>query len=148
MDDDVLSVLRAYPRIYLACHREHRTRASSSTGLTSRDGTLLAHIAADGSTPAQLAQHLGIARSTLSAALTRLARQGYLTIATDDQDARRRFVRLTAAGRAAVSRDSVLDPERVAAMLERLSPADRRRAIDGLAALGAAAAALQEGENG
>src|SRR3712207_8016442 len=40
MQDDVLDVLRFYPRIYLACHVEHRTRASSPTGLTGRDGSL------------------------------------------------------------------------------------------------------------
>jgi hypothetical protein len=43
-DDDVLAVLRAYPSVYLACHVEHRTRASSPTGLTARDGSLLAHV--------------------------------------------------------------------------------------------------------
>jgi DNA-binding MarR family transcriptional regulator len=59
-------------------------------------------------------------------------------------DARRRLVRLTEAGREAVARDSVLDPARVAALLARLSPADRRRAVDGLKLLGEAARQLQE----
>jgi DNA-binding MarR family transcriptional regulator len=144
---DVLEVLRAYPQIYLACHVEHRTRASSPTGLTARDGTLLAHVEdPGGSSPARLAWHLGIAASTLSAALTRLQAADLLRLDPDPADARRRLVRLTAQGRAALSRDSVLDPGRVAALLKRLPAKERRRAILGLAALARAARELQEGK--
>jgi DNA-binding MarR family transcriptional regulator len=147
-DPDVLDVLRAYPRIYLACHVEHRTRASSPTGLTARDGSLLAHVAdPEGSSPARLARHLGIAASTLSAALARLESAGMLRTDPDPGDARRRLVRLTAAGREAVASDSVLDADRVAALLARLSRAERRRAVDGLKLLGEAARRLREGES-
>ena len=66
MDDDLLAVLRAYPQIYLACHVEHRTRSSSPSGLTARDSSLLAHVDdPQGSSPAALARHLGVAPSTL-----------------------------------------------------------------------------------
>ena len=146
-DPEILAVLRAYPAIYLACHVEHRTRASSPTGLTARDGSLLAHVEdPGGSSPARLARHLGIAASTLSAALARLESAGMLSLDPDPGDARRRLVRLTAAGREAVARDSVLDPERVAALLAKLSPAERRRAVAGLRLLADAARRLQEGE--
>jgi DNA-binding MarR family transcriptional regulator len=64
----------------------------------------------------------------------------------DPADARRRLVRLTDAGRDAVARDSVLDPQRVAALLGKLPPAERRRAVDGLRLLGEAARRLQEEE--
>lgn len=142
---DVLEVLRAYPSIYLACHVEHRTRASSPTGLTARDGSLLAHVGdPGGSSPARLARHLGVAASTLSAALARLEAAGMLRLDTDPADARRRLVRLTDAGREAVARDSVLDPERVEALLAKLSAAERKRAVDGLRLLGDAARRLQE----
>lgn len=143
---DILDVLRSYPQIYLACHVEHRTRASSPTGLTSRDGTLLAHVSdRQGSSPAALARHLGIAASTLSAALARLERQGLLRLDADPGDARRRRVRLTESGREAVARDSVLDPGRVAAMLDKLSDAEREAAVAGIKLLGEAARRLQEG---
>ncbi|HEX8572614.1 MAG TPA: MarR family transcriptional regulator [Allosphingosinicella sp.] len=142
---DVLDVLRSYPRIYLACHVEHRTRASSPTGLTARDGSLLAHVEDPaGSSPARLARHLGIAGSTLSAALARLEAAGMLRLDPDPADARRRLVRLTDSGREAVERDSVLDPDRVAALLAKLSSAERRRAVDGLRLMAEAARRLQE----
>jgi DNA-binding MarR family transcriptional regulator len=146
MEDDVLTVLRTYPQIYLACHVEHRTRSSSPTGLTARDGTLLAHIEAEGTGPARLARHLGIAPSTLSAALARLQAAALLELEADPKDARRRVIRLTEAGREAVARDSVLDAGRVAAVLRRLSPGERRRAVEGLQLLAGAARSHQEGE--
>lgn len=59
MDQDVYAVLRAYPQIYLAYHVEHRTRASSPTGLTERDSSLLAHVDEQGSSPAALASRRG-----------------------------------------------------------------------------------------
>ena len=146
MDDDLIAVLRAYPQIYLACHVEHRTRASSPSGLTSRDAALLAHVEdPDGSSPATLARHLGVARSTLSAALARLAGQGLLSLDEDEADARRRLVRLTGAGRAALVENSVLDPERLAAVLAPMPAAARRRAVEGLTLLAAAARNYREG---
>lgn len=148
MDRDLLDVLRAYPQIYLACHREHRTRASSPSGLTSRDAALLAHVDDPaGSGAAALARHLGIAASTLSAALARLEAQGMVRLDGDPADARRRVIRLTDAGREKLASESVLDPERLAALLALMPAADRRRAVAGLNALAAAARRLREGES-
>ena len=145
IDPDVFAVLRAYPQIYHACHVEHRTRARAPDGLTSRDAGLLAHVdAADGVSPALLARHLGVAPSTLSAALSRLGGQGLLEMAADPLDARRRLVRLTGKGRAAVAAGSVLDPERLTAVMTRLNAADRARVVEGLAMLAAAARAWRE----
>lgn len=147
MDQDLLVVLRSYPQIYLACHAEHRTRGSSPSGLTSRDASLLAHVDDPvGSSPAMLARHLGIAPSTLSAALARLEGQGLVRLDADSRDARRRVVRLTAAGREALARDSVLDPDRLAALLALMPARMRRQAVDGLKAMAAAARRLREGE--
>ena len=147
MDQDVFDVLRCYPQIYLACHVEHRTRASSPTGLTERDSSLLAHVDdRHGASPAELARHLGVAPSTLSAAMARLEKRGLLSIATDPRDGRRRVVRLTGAGREAIGAHSVLDPQRLAALLSHLQPEERRRAVDGLKTLAAAARHFREGE--
>lgn len=146
MDDELLAVLRAYPQIYLACHVEHRTRGASPNRLTAREAGLLAHIEdPGGASPAGLARHLGIAPSTLSAALARLAGQGLLTLDADPDDARRKRVRLTGAGRSALARDSVLDPDRLAAVLALLPADERRRAVDGLSALAEAARRFREG---
>ena len=142
---DVLDVLRSYPQIYLACHVEHRTRSSSPTGITSRDASLLAHVEDPaGSSPAALARHLGISPSTLSAALARLEAQGMLAIRSDPADARRRRICLTAAGRAAMAENSVLDPSRVAALLGTLAADERRAAVAGLKLLAKAARRYRE----
>lgn len=143
-DPDVAAIQRAYPQIYLACHVEHRGRASSPTGLTARDATLLVHVDAGGGSPATLARHLGVAPSTLSAAVTRLAGAGLLSIDPDPADARRRLIRLTEAGRAVIGDENVLNAGRLAALLGRMTATDRRRAVDGLNLLAAAARAYRE----
>ena len=146
-DPDLIAVLRAYPQIYLACHVEHRSRAASPSGLTARDSALLAHIDdPGGSSPARLARHLGVAASTLSAALARLEGQGMLALSPDPADARRRRIALTEAGRAALAAGSVLDPGRLAAVLAGMTKEARRKAVEGLALLAAAARAYREGE--
>lgn len=145
MEDQVYSVLRAYPAIYMACHVEHRTRGRSTSGLTSHDASLLAHVDSGGIGPAALARHLGIGRSTLSASLKRLAASGFLTVEPVAGDGRRRRVTLTDAGRAAVASDSVLRPDRVAALLALLEPSERERAVAGLQLLADAARRLQDG---
>lgn len=145
IEPDVFAVLRAYPQLYFACHVEHRARAGAPDGLTSREAGLLAHVEVpQGTSPARLARHLGIAPSTLSAALKRLAGLGLLEVAADPGDARRRLVRLTEAGRAALAAGSVLDPERLAAVMARLDGDERRRATEGLALLAGAARAWRE----
>ena len=146
MDPDVFDILRCYPQVYLACHVEHRTRASSPSGLTERDSSLLAHLDDSGTSPAALARHLGVAPSTLSAALARLEGRGLLSVEADGTDGRRRRVRLTAAGREAIASHSVLDADRLAAMLARMGPAERRKAVEGLQALAAAARRYRESE--
>lgn len=147
MDQHVFEILRAYPQVYLACHVEHRTRGASPTGLTERDGSVLAHIDdREGTRPAELARHLGIARSTLSATLARLEQAGLLDIDADASDRRRRRIRLTEHGRAAIASHSVLDPERLAALLARLAPAERIQAVEGMRLLAGAARRYREAQ--
>jgi len=144
MNPDVLSVMRGYPRIYFACHVEHRTRDRSVHGLTGREAGLLAHVAdPEGTGAGDLARHLGVAPSSLSATLRRLETLGLVTLAADGADARRRMVRLTDRGRTAVAEDSVLDADRVTALLDLMDDDARRRAVDGLALLAEAAGRLR-----
>jgi DNA-binding MarR family transcriptional regulator len=82
---------------------------------------------------------MGVTVSTMSIAVDRLVRQGYVARDRAESDARVRHVRLTAAGERLRAAQKVLDPRLVRAMLARLSPADRRNALRGLELLGAAA---------
>jgi DNA-binding MarR family transcriptional regulator len=67
-----------------------------------------------------------------------------LALDADPGDARRRRVRLTATGRAALAAGSVLDPARLAAVLGGMGADERRRAVDGLGLLAAAARTWRE----
>lgn len=133
----------AYPQIYLACHTRHVRARSTTFRLSARDSSLLVHLDEDRPMrPAELAQHLNIGPPTLSAALRRLEALGYIARRTPDADRRGVELRLTAEGADALSATSVLEAARVEALLLALTPADRVRAVDGLALLGRAARTL------
>lgn len=140
MSSAVRRVQTWYPQIYLACHTEHRRGGRAPGGVSPRDSALLAHLDEEsGMTPAALARHLGIGAPALSAAVKRLSARGYIVLERDPSDGRRRRLRLTASGRRAVSAGSVLETGRVRALLRRLDPGERTRALDGLALLARAA---------
>jgi DNA-binding MarR family transcriptional regulator len=86
-----------------------------------------------------LATHMGVTVSTMSLAVDRLVRQGYVVRDRAESDGRVRHVRLTPAGERLREAQKVLDPRLVRAMLARLSAADRRDALRGLELLGTAA---------
>ena len=140
---DVAAVQRFYPQIYLACHTRHEPRRANAARLTRQESTILAHLSADEPIrAADLARHLGVVPSTMSAALKRLTSLGYILRAPDASDRRAAGLRLSPSGARALQTGSVLETRRVTAMLERLTPADRTRAVDGLALLAAAARSL------
>ena len=135
----------AYPQIYFACHTRHIRRASTPERLSSADSTLLAHL--DERRPVRsttLARHLGLANSTLSAAIARLAAHGYVMQSRDAADKRAIELRLSRKGAAAMQASSVLDTARVQRMLQQLNAAERKRALDGLALLARAARESQD----
>ena len=133
---DVRLVQVAYPQIYFACHTRHIRRASTATRLSAADSTLLAHLDEDRATrPTELAKHLGVAASTLSAAINRLAKLGYVTLGKAASDRRAVDLRLTAKGAEAMQASSVLDAALVAKMLAQLSPVERKRALEGIGLL-------------
>ena len=135
MNEGVLRVLRFYPQIYLACHGHHRT-PQVELGISEREARVLGHLDRTTPTsPAWLARHIGVGASTLSAAIARLSERGLLSQSRRDDDKRRVDLRLTAAGQRAIAATSVLDAGAVAAVLDRLSPDEQSRAVEGLGLL-------------
>ena len=144
-DDDVFEVQRLYPQIYIACHTDHVRAASTTWRISSQDASILVHLDREsGLSPRALADHLGVAPSTLSAAIARLSELGYLTSEPNDTDRRKRELRLTARGAEAIASTSVLNAERVQALLDKLKPDERKAAVRGLALLARAARKLNE----
>jgi len=132
--------IAAYSQIYFACHTRHVHDPESGTRVSARQASILSHLDSVEPTPlSQLASHMGVTVSTMSIAVDRLVRQGYVVRDRAESDARVRHVRLTPAGERLRSAQKVLEPRLVRAMLSHLSPADRRAALRGLELLGSAA---------
>jgi DNA-binding MarR family transcriptional regulator len=137
---DVAAVLDAYPRIYFACHRRHVYDAEQRRLVSAHQASVLDHLDPIESTVlSDLAKHMGVTASTMSLAIDRLERNGYVTRQRDATDRRRVRLRLTDAGERVRRANSVLDPALVAEMLEQLPSAQRREALRGLQALARAA---------
>ena len=137
---DVRAVQVAYPKIYFACHTRHVKRASTAVQLSATDSTLLAHL--DEARPMRvtaLARHLGVAPSTVSAAVNRLAGLGYVTQTRSSTDGRAIELTLSKKGASAMQASSVLDTALVRRALGRLSAPDREHALEGLTLLARAA---------
>ena len=130
-----------YPRIYFACHTRHVRDASKNRTLSSHQASVLDHL--DELEPTgllTLAAHMGVTPSTMSLMIDRLAQGGYVVRERDAKDGRRVNLRLTRAGVRIKSEKSVLDPERVQAVLDQLTAAERKEAIHGLELLAQASA--------
>jgi DNA-binding MarR family transcriptional regulator len=140
IDHAVRQIQIAFPQIYFACHTRHTRRRSSAYQLTARDGEILVHLATDPPlTLSELASHLDVAKSTLSAAIARLDVGGYVTRGdTGRGDRRERALVLTSKGHAAIAATSVLEAARLVAVLKRLPATDREAVAVGLRTLAAA----------
>lgn len=142
LDDAIVRIQTAYPRVYHACHAGHRQQPSSAPGLTAQHGMLLAHLSEERSiTQSELAAHLGVAKSTLSEALSGLVEQGFIE---RTPAGRSLSLRRTSAGTQAMSRGSVLETSRLRTLLDRLSDDERRQAVAGLELLAQAQERRQE----
>jgi DNA-binding MarR family transcriptional regulator len=145
LSEAVFEIQRLFPQIYLACHVEHVRATSTSWDLSSHDASILAHLDRDTPVgPRALAGHLGVAASTLSAAISRLNSLGYLTSKPARSDKRQRELRLTPRGVEAIASTSVLDAKRVAQLLNRLDPDDRAAGVRGLQLLAQAARQMKQ----
>lgn len=140
IDETAREVESLYPRIYFACHTRHVRDPASRTVLSRHQASVLDHLDdVDPTTVNDLARHMGVTPATMSLALDRLERKGYVTRLRDHADRRRVHVRLSAAGVRVRQASSVLDPVRVEALVARLTADEREAAIRGLALLAEAA---------
>lgn len=144
---DTRRLIELYPKIFFACHTRHVRDPATRGLLSAHQVSILEHL--DEVAPTlvgELARHMGVTAGTMSVALNRLELLGYLRRRRDPADARRVGLTLTPAGARLRDAQSVLDPERVRAVLAELSGADRRRALEGLALLAQAAQRHMHGQ--
>jgi len=143
------ALMTLYPRIYFACHTRHVRDPQTQRLLSRHQASILDHLdELEPTTVMDLAAHMGVTAATMSLAIDRLERKGYVVRLRDAKDRRRVHVRLTTAGVRIKEASSVLDPRRVEALVARLSDADRKRAVEGLALLAHAADAAVQRERG
>jgi DNA-binding MarR family transcriptional regulator len=137
---DIEMVLGALPRVDDALRTRSFRDAATGHRVTAHQLRILSNLDdADPSMVGELAEHMGVTASTMSLNLKRLEAGGFVSRARDPADRRVMNVRLTDAGRRAREAATLIDPERVDAMLRLMRPDERRRAMDGLAALAEAA---------
>jgi DNA-binding MarR family transcriptional regulator len=134
------AVLEHYPRIYFACHTRHVRDPRTGRTLSSHQVSILDHLSRTEPTSlAELATHMDVTPSTMSLAVDRLESDGYVRRGRDDTDKRRLQLTLTAKGQRIREAHSVLDRDKVGAMLAQLSETERAAALKGLALLALAA---------
>jgi DNA-binding MarR family transcriptional regulator len=137
---DVQRLLAAYPKIFFACHRRHVRDPQTSKALSAHQASILDHLdTVEPMSLNDLAGHMGVTSSTMSLAVDRLERAGYVVRERSTADRRRLQLRLTEAGDRIKEASSVLEPDLVATLLRQLPAADRRDALRGLELLAEAA---------
>src|SRR5258708_20400654 len=105
-----------YPRIHLACQKRHVKDPQVQRVLSRHQASILDHLdEIEPTTVMGLAGHMGVTAGTISLAIDRLERKGYVIRLKDAKDRRRVHVRLTSAGVRVRESRSVLDPARVEA---------------------------------
>jgi DNA-binding MarR family transcriptional regulator len=135
------AVMTLYPRIYFACHTRHVRDPQSQRLLSRHQASILDHLdEIEPLTVMDLAAHMGVTPATMSIAIDRLERKGYVVRLKDAKDRRRVHVRLTTAGVRVREASSVLDASLVEALVAKLTDQERAVAIEGLALLAAAGA--------
>ena len=140
VEEAARDVMALYPRIYFACHTRHVRDPHSQKLLSRHQASILDHLdEIDPMTLNDLARHMGVTAATMSLAIDRLERKGFVVRTRDTVDRRRVQLRLTTAGLRVREASTVLDPPLVEALVARLGDDERAAAIRGLALLADAA---------
>jgi MarR family transcriptional regulator, organic hydroperoxide resistance regulator len=147
VDQTIRVVQMAFPQVYLACHTRHERKRSTEDRLSQRDSAILAHLDEDfPMVPSRLAHHMGVARSTLSEALKRLAALGYVADAGVRKSAGGRLTSVVLTTRGAIRNTSVLETKQLHRALAKLSEKELGVVAAGMARLAAACRMIAEGE--
>ena len=132
-ESEVTRLMRAYPKIYLACHTRHVQDPLSGRRISAHQASILSHLDdVDPTRVTDLAEHMGVTPSTMSLAIKRLVNQGYVERSNDPGDGRVVRLLLTEEGLGIRRATSVLDPGRVQALLAHLGGVEREEALRGL----------------
>jgi DNA-binding MarR family transcriptional regulator len=137
-----------FPAVYLRFCRRHDPK-TPRTRLTPQQDAVLHHLAMSGPlTVGEMARHFARAQSVVSEIIRGLEDKGLLERMKDTRDRRRALVWLTDEARDVLTRRSqVLDPDRVAAAMRALPPAQREALVSALRALVDASDAQGETRN-
>jgi DNA-binding MarR family transcriptional regulator len=140
LDQAIEHVQFCYPQIFYACHTRHERGRTRDGRLSPRDSQLLVHL--DRREPlsvTRLAHHMGLAASTVSEAISRLERYGYVVkTAGAGRDRRRVGVLLSKKGIESVLATSVLERPRLRTVLRRLDRQELAAVVKGLGVLAGA----------
>jgi len=142
MPDSVDLLVAAYPVIHQACRQRDVTAPGRGPTISPHQATVLAHLdRREGSTITELAGVMEVALPTMSLMVTRLEADGLVRRERDSADRRRTVVRLTATGERLRLAASLLDPDRVRALLDSMTPEERSAGVAGVLVLARAARA-------
>lgn len=134
--DPVTAILEAYPVIHHALRQRAVVPADAAAPVSSHQLTVLAHLDhRPGRTLTELAALIGVTLSTMSLLVSRLVQAGLVRRDRDPTDGRRVILGLSPAGERLLSQRSLLDPDRVRALLGRLTPAERAAGVTGITTL-------------
>ena len=109
--------------------------ALAEVDLTMRSFAVLATAADGARTQLEIAQVVGLDKSTLVATIDDLERRGLVERRTDPADRRARFIESTAQGRTLAARAARIIEETEAKLLEKFSPAEAAQLKSSLVAL-------------
>ncbi len=132
------AVAELFPLIYL---RLHRRWPKGSYRPTPEAIAVLLHLEGAGPlTVTEAARHMRRSQSTMSALIDRLERRSLIERLADERDRRRMLVWLTPSGQDVLAEERrVLDRELLDRAVARMASGDRKKLIDGMRALVAAA---------
>jgi DNA-binding MarR family transcriptional regulator len=141
---EIAVLTSALPRIERACRAHGARDPVSGASVTERQALTLRQLdPVDPVMVTELADFLGVTASTMSLNLKRLEVAGLVRRTRDPADRRVMNVLLTDAGVRVRDSTQRVDPERVAALLDRLRPEERSRVVKALARLADAADELR-----